>query len=259
MKYSKRACLLLSLLCLQQINGASVNNPISHIIVLMMENRSFDHLLGWLKDFNPKVNGLVDGITQPRDPNDLSKGTVPVTRDATDTPPDDPPHDFDSIAIQMNNKSMDGFVYDAILNSHNEHTPVDMFTETTAPIINTLAKEYAVFDSWFCSIPGPTDPNRAFAMSGTALGELENFNGTLYPQQTYMDYLRKNGRSFAGYYQDDLWALGYFEDLVKPINSRHVKDLDTHFYSDVKAGKLADFTWLQPRMTSFDGKPPSWQ
>jgi phospholipase C len=75
---------------------------------------------------------------------------------------------------------MDGFVYDSIRNGLNETNPVSMFDIVSAPIINTLAMEFAVFDNWFCSVPGPTDPNRQFAMSGTSLGVLTNFNGTLY-------------------------------------------------------------------------------
>jgi phospholipase C len=55
-----------------------------------------------------------------------------------------------------------------------------MFDINSAPIINNLALEYAVFDRWFASIPGPTDPNRAFAMSGTSFGMVDNFNGTLW-------------------------------------------------------------------------------
>lgn len=48
---------------------------IKHVIVLMMENRSFDHLLGWMKeDTNKNVDGLSSGMTCPRDPNDSSKG-----------------------------------------------------------------------------------------------------------------------------------------------------------------------------------------
>jgi phospholipase C len=60
----------------------------------------------------------------------------------------------------MNNGNMDGFVMDAIIHGLNETNPVSMFDSTTAPIINLLAKEFAVFDSWFSSVPSATDPNR---------------------------------------------------------------------------------------------------
>ena len=233
---------------------------ISQIIVLMMENRSFDHLLGWLKtDKLVQINGVTEGMKVPRDPNDSSKGEVPVSRGGYDVSPDDPRHGFDDIAIQLAGNNMNGFVYDSIINNLTEENPVSMFDYTSAPIINTLGMEYAIFDSWFCSIPGPTDPNRQFAMSGTSDGTITNFNGTLYTQQSYFDYLRENGHTFAGYYQDDLWALGYFEDLLKPINFQHVKQLEPNFYDDVEAGTLPEFTWLQPRSSAHVGKLPTWQ
>ncbi|RYG60490.1 hypothetical protein EON64_19260 [archaeon] len=47
---------------------------------------------------------------------------------------------------------------------------------------------------WHCSVPGPTDPNRAFAMSGTSAGILTNFNGTYYTQTSYFEYLRQHNR-----------------------------------------------------------------
>lgn len=237
---------------------------ISNIVVLMMENRSFDHLLGWLKkDFSSKIDGLNEGQTVPRDPSDASQGSVKVTRNGYDVSPDDPLHDFDNIAVQINSDAMDGFVFDSINNDRNETNPVSMFDSSSAPIINQLAQEFAVFDQWFCSLPGPTDPNRAIAMSGTSMGVITNFNGTLWSQQSYFDYLRLNDHTFAGYYQNDLWALGYFEDTNKPQNSVFIKDLDEHFYKDVAAGRLPEFTWLQPRMnthgTRFNPKPPAWQ
>ena len=137
----------------------------------------------------------------PRNPHDPSKGTVPVTRDGFDIAPDDPKHDFDSTAIQIDAGDMNGFVYDAIKNGHNESNPVAAFDSNSARIINTLAREFAVFDHWHSSIPGPTDPNRQFAMSGTSQGVLTNYNGTRWGQQSYFDLLRANNRSFGAYYQ----------------------------------------------------------
>lgn len=100
---------------------------------------------------------------------------------------------------------MDGFVWNALVHGHNESNPVSMFDSQSAPIINTLAREFAVFDHWHCSIPGPTDPNRAFAMSGTSRGTLDNYNGTRWKQQSFFDLVRQYNRTFGAYYQDDLW------------------------------------------------------
>ena len=75
----------------------------------MMENRSFDHLLGWLKsDYKSTIEGLSENMLLPRNITDPTQGTVPVTRHAKDTPDDDPLHDFNNIAIQINNNKMDG-------------------------------------------------------------------------------------------------------------------------------------------------------
>jgi phospholipase C len=134
-----------------------------------------------------------------------------------------------------------------------------MIDKTSAPIINTLATEFAVFDNWFCSLPGPTDPNRAFAMSGTSAGVITNFNGTLWTQQSYFDLLRQHNRTFGGYYTKDLWALLYFEDTNRPENRRFIRELDEQFYSDVAAGSLAQFTWLQPQSSAHEDSQPNWQ
>ncbi len=105
---------------------------ISNIIVLMMENRSFDHLLGWLKsDFDSKIEGLTEGKTTPRDPNDPSKGNIEITRNGYDVSPDDPLHGFDDIAVQMNSNKMNGFVFDSITHARNETNPVSMFDKNS--------------------------------------------------------------------------------------------------------------------------------
>ena len=141
---------------------------ISSIIVLMLENRSFDHLLGYS---TLNVNKIASApTTVPRDPNDFSKGSVSINPDALDVCNDDPPHDQTAIATQMNCDStgicgMDGFIKAtmSVSGERDESNPVSMFTPQTAPIINQLAEEFAVFDRYFCSAPLPTDPNRAYA------------------------------------------------------------------------------------------------
>ena len=104
------------------------SSKIKHIVVLMMENRSFDHLLGWLKqDHDPRIDGLNGDERVPRDINDSSKGYLPVTRNGYDISPDNPMHDFDNIARQMNNGSMNGFVMNSIEHGMNETNPISMF------------------------------------------------------------------------------------------------------------------------------------
>ena len=92
-------------------------------------------------------------------------------------------------------------------------------------------------------------------MSGTSDGMVTNWNGTHWGQESYFNYLQRHNKTFRAYVQDDLWAVGYFKDMLKPENSKNILQLDDRFFDDVKKGDLPDFTWLQPRMTSHKGVP----
>jgi len=258
-------CVLFLFLC--SVNNAAPSD-IKHIVVLMMENRSFDHLLGYLKQVNPDIDGLTGKETNPYNTKD-PKGKVEHVNDhGYNRSPDDPGHGWGATAEEIygvkltNGKEkpvprMDGFVQNAVEQRHSPANPVSMFNKTTAPIINTLALEFAVFDQWHCSLPGPTDPNRAFAMSGTSRGQIDDFNGTLWNQMSYFQFLSDNRFTWKAYYQDDPWAVMYFQDMHLPANKKNVFEL-TQFFVDVKNNQLPSFTWLQPRMTSLKG-PPTWQ
>ena len=198
----------------------------------MMENRSFDHLLGWLKqdsEAHADMDGLDEGMSCVLSPKHPHLGSYDITRDGLDVCQDDPQHQFDATQEQINNNDMNGFIQTQIDVKQGLINPISMFDRKKAPVINTLAEEFAVFDAWFSSVPGPTDPNRCYAMSGTSKGTTTNFNGTLYDQQSYFDYLTEHNRSWKGYYQDDLWMLGAFEDLIKPRNSRNVLQVISFF------------------------------
>jgi len=259
---------LLLLLCFLSVIAVANSNPIKHIIVLMMENRSFDHLLGYLKKTtDSRIDGLTDNEFNYYNVTDPTAGAQMVNPMGYDTGPDDPGHSWEDTAQQIYGyvppgdvhgvPKMNGFVQASLLAKKTPENPMSMFNITTAPIINTLATEFAVFDRWHCSLPGPTDPNRGFAMSGSSMGMITNFNGTLWTQQSYFDFLGKHGISWRAHYQDDPWAIMYFKDMQEAPNIDQVSELDD-FLTEVKNGILPQFTWLQPRMTSVKG-PPTWQ
>src|SRR5579885_1027122 len=62
--------------------ASGAGDGIEHVVVLMLENRSFDNMLGFLKEQNPEIDGLTGAETNPVDPKDPSTGAVPVTRGA---------------------------------------------------------------------------------------------------------------------------------------------------------------------------------
>jgi phospholipase C len=272
----RHATLSLALVSLALAGAA----PVSKVVVLMMENRSFDHLLGWLTETCPAIDGI-DGseynLVQPDDP---TSEKVYVNKNGYDVGPDDPDHTLDgtdkhiyglnwekSIPSSSDDENqelptptMDGYVWGASELGESITNPMSMFTpdENSAPILNTLALEFGVFDKWYASAPTSTDPNRAFAMSGTCNGDVENYNGTLWKQQSYFDFLNNYNKSWQAIYDNDLWAIMYFEDMHNKKNSRNVKRLST-FYDDLSQGILPDFTWIQPSMTGTLKNLPNWQ
>jgi phospholipase C len=233
----------------------------------MMENRSFDHMLGWLHQNYSNIDGLTGKEFNRYDVKDPTSKAVYVNQNGFDTGPDDPGHSWSATAEEIfgsvidptkkGTPEMNGFVQNAVGAKHDPENPMSMFTNKTAPIINTLAVEFGVFNRWFAALPGPTDPNRAFFMSGTSNGAIDNFNGTLWSQQSYFNFLSTHKVSWRAYYQDDPWAIMYFQDMHEASNHQYVGEL-TQFFTDIKAGTLAQFTVLQPRMTSVHGAP-TWQ
>jgi len=244
-------------------------HPIKHVVVLMLENRSFDHMLGFLKkNGHPEVDGLTGDERNPYKVSEPNGKSVEVNQHGYNVSPDDPGHSWTATFEQIYGRlpthgtekpvpHMNGFVQEAIGKKHTPYNPMSMFNQTTAPVMHSLALEFGLFDKWFCSVPGPTGPNREFAMSGTAHGWLNDFNGTLYPQETYFNFLSRHGVTWRGYYQHDPWALIHFKDMHEPANKRHVFKVD-EFHKDAKAGTLPQFSWVQPKITSVNG-PPTWQ
>eukprot|EP01079_Euglenida_sp_SAG-EU17-18_P011662 gene11662-2119_t len=277
------------------------SDRIKYVIAIMMENRSFDHLLGWLhSDGMPTVHGgrrlphatrwsldtctSCPALNNTGSRSEFRHDPAPAMTSARTTPPTDSQTPCSSCTAKpplkafpcplckaawptlppaadpsaAGDPSMDGFVDNALHLHHNETNPVSMFDSASTPIINTLARQFAVFDMWFCSAPTSTDPNRAFSMSGTSDGMITNYNGTHWGQESYFNYLARHNKTFRAYIQDDLWAVGYFQDMLKPENAAHIHDIDDTFFQDVASGDLPDFTWMQPRMTSHKGVP-TWQ
>ncbi len=156
--------------------------PIQRLVVLMLENRSFDHMLGFLKQTNPAINGLTG--TEWNYPAIAGAQHVVVSNDAGDVQDldPDPNHEFAHVTNQVSstgdpvgNPDMKGFVRDYFTNCKNAaHAACIMkcFTPATLPILSTLATEYAVCDRWFSSVPGSTIPNRLFVHGASSAGSL---------------------------------------------------------------------------------------
>jgi phospholipase C len=177
---------------------------IQNIVVLMLENRSFDHLLGSLNKLSPTVAGLTGAEFNYNDPrNTQSAKTLVTPSDQFVTPyciPFDPAHEFTDVQMQLygprpggapNQPSapndptpdpaaapMNGFMHSATTAaaaagdsfSGDPQQVMEYFQPDQVPVLTALARSFALFNWWFSSLPGPTWPNRYFIHAATSGG-----------------------------------------------------------------------------------------
>jgi phospholipase C len=155
---------------------------LKHIVVLMMENRSFDHMLGSLQAVDSRIDGISDQMSNP-DTTGASVKAQPQAEFQGQLNPD-PDHHFPAVDLQIfggdtsanRAANMQGFVKSYFNQRRDvEHSQKIMyyFKKDDLPVLTTLALEFAVFNRWFASIPGPTICNRAFAHYGTSFGKVD--------------------------------------------------------------------------------------
>lgn len=138
--------------------------PIRHFFLLMLENRSFDHILGFSPGTEVGAASNTDsksGIAYPvHNGADFSlKGLDP-----------DPGHEFADVQQQLAGPNL-GFVDNYVkYQPKNPRRVMDCFSPDQVPVLNQLASEFAICDRWFSSLPGPTWPNRFFMMAASSGG-----------------------------------------------------------------------------------------
>jgi phospholipase C len=255
---------------------------IQRFVVLMLENRSFDHLFGFLKSTNPHIEGLVDqqfsNLADPRDPQSLR---VYASDDAGPKMPFDPPHEFCDVQKQLYGPDptgtlcsnprvavapMNGFLYcgNATADVANSgatgqgHCVMECFAAGTVPFITALAQEFALFNFWYSSLPGPTWPNRFFVHAATS-GGLTDSPGTdqivagySFKNDTIYHSLAKCGKDWRIYHDGlpqtagiDSLRLAYVDPFTKHFRSY------SHFAQDVKDQILPEYTFIEPRYGGF--------
>jgi phospholipase C len=218
---------------------------IKHVFVLMLENRSFDHLFAF---------SAQSGLAPPN----ASWG---MSADAPDRAALDPPHEFEDVAAQIGgNPPMSGFAQQSYWNVSRQG-----FAPGSLPILRTLASQYFLFDNWYSSMPGPTWPNRFFVHAGSS-GGLDNSpsaattiesetidslsfsfpNGTLYTR------LQQANRSWRVYHDDVFPQVLAIKDMIDPfrLNNGQFSWLRVgekqFFIDDLANGFDVDYTFIEP-------------
>jgi len=129
---------------------------IEHIVVVTMENRSFDHFFGWI----PGADGKQAGLSYA-DANGVSHPTYSLAPDYTGCPHPDPDHSYSGSRICYDKGVMDGFLRDPA----NDVFAIGYYGSADLPFYSALAQQYLACDRYFAAILGPTFPNRLFLWS----------------------------------------------------------------------------------------------
>jgi len=229
-------------------------DPIKHVIVLMLENRSFDHILGGLAD----ELGL-DGVpgAGPRRFNLDNQGNrFEQLGGAARVLRYDPHHEYEHVLQQLANNN-GGFVEDFSrgfpASSGPDRAEIMKYHDPDRlPAMHALARNFAVCDHWFSSVPGPTWANRFFVHSGTSIGRVAMPNGILdanlhwYDQTTLYDRLNERRQSWKIYYGDIPQSLILVHQL-EPKNAKQYAKMQT-FYEDVGGaeGDFPAYVFIEP-------------
>jgi len=225
-----------------------------HIVVLMMENRSFDHMLGSLMQKDPRINGI-SGDEFNLDNTGQKIPAQPLAAYQGQLDPD-PDHHFPGVNIQLFDgtagppatPSMGGFVksyFEQRRDKDHSHKIMYYFPPEKLPILTTLATNYAVFNGWFASIPGPTICNRAFAHYGTSFGEVGM--SLFYMNTPYLSIYERMvnaGHTAKLYYYDQNSSSQEVVNLLK--NQPKLFGVFGDFLTDCKKNRLPEYSFIEP-------------
>lgn len=251
---------------------------IEHFVVLMLENRSFDHLFGSPKRKDSRIVGLTGNESNFDDPNnpEPSQERRVCQADRFDMP-FDPPHEFPDVQFQLygpikgkpsqpNNPiataSMNGFVFRTLGAVPNVYPGdaarvMSYFEPTQIPVLATLAQEFAVVNTWHSSLPGPTWPNRFFVHAATSGGLNYSPNteqilaGFSFKGGTIYERLGSAVNDWHIYHDGIPQTIGianlrwnFLRQQENPFNSnfRPMGEFET----DIAAGDLAPYTFIEP-------------
>jgi phospholipase C len=238
-------------------------HTIRHLIVLMLENRSFDHMLGFMKSAAYPIDGLSGTESVPMSPQDATP--VKVSADAEYVLPFDAGHSIPDTNLQLFSSpsgpppagpSNQGFVYSYSQqpNVTAATAPLIMkcFAPAALPVLTRLAKEFAVCDHWYSSVPGPTWPNRFFVHAATSKGFIDNSLLHDYDMRSIFENLSAAGLTWKNYSHDfpqaqALWRIRAPQYLDSWDSIGGYKD-------DAASNRLPHYAFIEPKYTTLFGE-----
>jgi phospholipase C len=236
--------------CGDDIGSGAPEGGITTLVVVCMENRSYDHYLGARALLGLPGDGLTAGMSNP----DPLGGEVATYHETTFCVPD-PPHSWDGSRECWNDGAMDGFLRAYRARRGDDVAPHVMgrFERDDIPVTWAIADAHASCDRWFSSLLGPTWPNRMYLHSGQSGGLRTNdfpaVGGIPWPSIHHR--LTDAGIGWAYYYQDLP-----FVPLFMGVDLDSVHRFDHDFFDDAEAGRLPPVVFVEPAFTFNDDHPP---
>jgi phospholipase C len=231
------------------------HGPIENVVLLLLENHSFDHMLGGM----PGADGA-----SPLNINSDNSGNHFHQHETTIRQMEfDPRHALDDVAKQLKDGNQ-GFVKDFCeaypnASAADRQEIMNYYAFGFLPALHQLAKDFTVCDRWFSSLPGPTWPNRFFALTGTSNGKVKMPKGIKedlnqffdQTQDTVFDQLNEAKVSWKVYYYDFPSSLLLTHQRL-PENLARYRRIE-EFYLDVqKPGQLPSFSLIEPKYFGLD-------
>lgn len=262
-----------------------LRDQIKHIVVLMMENRSFDNMLGWLYDpqnsppfDQPPSSGTFEGVQGKNLSNPNFQGVlVPVAKGTDLTAPvPDPGEPYQDVYAQIYGQkivlplgqvppqpptpaNMQGFLYNYTLQCQakasktNPNVIMNGFTQASVPTLWSLGFYYGICDHWFSSIPTQTLCNRSFLHAGTSSGYVNNEggDGILFCNETptifnVMSQTKKSWKIFCNSWMITSLALLTQQQLWNAALSDHFAHLHDFSEAAKTSGGLPQYSFIEP-------------
>jgi phospholipase C len=204
------------------------HSGIEHIVVCMMENRSFDHFVGWL----PGADGMQAGLSYP-DTNRVYHPTYHLTV-FQGCGHVDPDHSYDGGRIEYDGGLCDGW----LVANQNDLYPIGYYLPDDLPFLGNAATDWTAFDRYFAPIMAPTYPNRMYQHAGVT--DRLDSETTISTLPTIWDRLAQAGVTGRYYFNDlpflALWGTKY-TSIFRTFDQ---------FIADCAAGTLPGVAFVDP-------------
>jgi len=257
------------------------SEKVDHVVVLMMENRSYDQMLGYLSmDSIVKNKHEINGLTGNEFNKDKDGNSFSVTRQTKTKIDPGPAHESENMLTQMMNKNgeidMSGFVRDYAMRLKdwtpsmiNKQLPTVMsyYTGAELPVTDYLARQFAICNQWFCSHAGPTLTNRFITLHGDVLITDEGRIFENHPEH-FKDFRPVQQKTLFDHLSEKKVSWNYFETeyCTLRLYGKYTFDMDNvvameEFYKKAADGQLPSVSFIDPDFIDIppgnDDHPPA--